>query len=287
MFRRLLREYLSFTTGERRGLLILASMVLAVLLFRMTLPELLRPSHRKAAVRQASPAGRPASSYQKMPPDQIASTVPRQDPVRAYFYFDPNNAGLDTLIGMGLSPGTARTLVRYREQGGRFRKKEDLLKIYGLEEKDYLLLEPWISIQDSTASAAEIFDLNRADTSLLMSVRGIGPVFSRRIIKFRELLGGFHSLDQLHEVYGLSDEQFHALSLSCYADSSRIRMLDLNSADREELEKHPYLDAYQASALLFYRGQTGGFTSLDEIRKNNLLPPGVLIRISPYLKLAR
>ena len=77
-----------------------------------------------------------------------------------------------------------------------------------------------------------------------------------------------------------------ALSVSCYADSSRIRMMDLNTAEREELEKHPYLDAYQVSALLSYRNSMGGFKHLDEIPENRLLPPVVFSRISPYFKVS-
>ncbi len=295
MIKRFLREYLSLSSGERRGFLVLISLVFALLAIRTILPGLLG---------NIGPV--------KDGPDVQFPEYPLEIPLYGkgmlptYFNFDPNTASLDTLQLLGISYGVARTLVNYRESGGKFRSSEDLLKVYGMERKDYLLIKPWVNIPEPAQariygdshpvpeSLRELspdnkgfrrFELNRADTSLLKGVLSIGPVYANRIIKFRELLGGFYSIAQLREVYGLSDEQYSMLCTSCFIDSSLVRVINLNTAGREELLKHPYLDAYQVGALLSYRSLEGSYISLGEIPDNRLLPKEVWRKVSPYLGL--
>jgi competence protein ComEA len=285
MFRRFLREYLSLTNSERRGFLILLILVNSAILLRLLIPVLVSPDNTNTTAQEIS-----------LPVSETHDSI-------RYFEFDPNTASLDSLIILGLSRATARTLINYREHGGRFRKKEDLLKIYGLDEKDFLLLEPYIKIESwqiinskpepearftsepVVHNAIGRFELNGADSSVLVGVYGIGPVYAKRILKFRDLLGGFYSMQQLREVYGLSDEQYEELTRKSFTDSSRIQAINLNSAGWEELEKHPYLNSYQANALLAYRSRIGNFRSLEEITANNLLPEEVYSKISPYLEI--
>jgi DNA uptake protein ComE-like DNA-binding protein len=298
MFKRFFREYLSLSSGERRGFLVLVSIVFILVIIRALLPGILAPSRPYHAVPAMHlPAGEEAehAAMQGEPPD--------------YFQFDPNTAGLDTLLRLGVPDRVARTWINYRKSGGRFRSVKDLRRIYGMDMETYLQIEPWIRLPAAATpgpgpqakeSVPDLsprvslnpavtdhetlpFELNRADTNMLVGVRGIGPVFAARIVKFRELLGGFHSMEQLREVYGLSDYQYRNLYGSCVVDSSLVRVMDLNCAAVEELEGHPYLDEYHARALFSYRSAKGRFDSIGEVLDNRLLPPEVMLKVSPYL----
>src|SRR5690606_9841495 len=128
------------------------------------------------------------------------------------FPFDPNTAPVDDLVKLGIKQGIATRMVRYRESGGRFAVRQDLLKIYGMDSTLYAILYPYIKLPDrapdiitvkGAGEKTERFDLNTADTAQLVRVYGIGPVLSKRIVKFRERLGGFVAPEQVYEVYGL------------------------------------------------------------------------------------
>jgi DNA uptake protein ComE-like DNA-binding protein len=134
---------------------------------------------------------------------------------------------------------------------------------------------------------ADRFELNGADSVQLVSVYGIGPVFARRIIRYRELLGGFYRKEQLLEVYALGRLQYDELCRRIFIDSTRIRKLHLDSLQAWDLSRHPYLDPYQAAALVSYRKARGGFNNPGEIHANRLLPDSVFEKILPYLEAGR
>jgi len=126
-------------------------------------------------------------------------------------------------------------------------------------------------------------DMNRADSADLLPLPGIGPVFSRRIIKYRDLLGGFHSADQLCEVYGLSEETLHQISEYVFIDTSAIKGIAINTATFRELLRHPYLQLEDVKSLVQYRDFKGEIDSFPEFRDNHILPDSTLNRILPYI----
>jgi competence protein ComEA len=160
------------------------------------------------------------------------------------FLFDPNSASYDTLTELGFSEKQARTIISYRNKGGRFHQPSDVKKIYGIDEQTTARLIPYINIEKDTLrlgyfqsgavtdqKKAEKIDLNRADSAALDKLPGLGPVLSSRIIKYRKLLGGFASTEQLREVYGLPEATFILLAGRVFADSSDIAGISINDAD--------------------------------------------------------
>lgn len=128
-------------------------------------------------------------------------------------------------------------------------------------------------------------ELNSADTTELMKVRGIGPAFSKRIIKYRNLLGGYHSVSQLKEVYGLDKEKFeqiHANFIAC--DSNLIRHLNINQASFKELLKHPYISFDFTKFIVNRRGKKA-FTKLSQLKDDYLISDSSFQKLLPYLKL--
>jgi DNA uptake protein ComE-like DNA-binding protein len=128
-----------------------------------------------------------------------------------------------------------------------------------------------------------LINLNKCDTSQLISLPGIGPVLSVRIIKYRNLLGGFATVDQLREVYGLSSETFDLIRGRIYADSAEIVRININEASFKELSRLPYFENYEVTAILKFRELKGRIEGVNELKENKLLPPEKAVKIRPYL----
>ena len=128
-----------------------------------------------------------------------------------------------------------------------------------------------------------IIELNTADSTDLVSVDGIGPVFAKRILAYRERLGGFHSTGQLREVFGIDEERFEKISAFVKTDSTYIRKINVNTAGVSDLKKHPYISPNVAQGLVNYRKQHGTFRNVTDIRSCVLVSADLYRKIAPYL----
>ena len=215
--------------------------------------------------------------------------------------FDPNRVESDSLLKWGIDSYITTNIVKYREAGGRFSQPSDLKKIFGMTDSIWLAINTSIQIptnemeQKSNVTADPIFEpvangnsqrinINNADSVWLQSIYGIGPVLSKRIVKYRNLLGGFYSEEQLHEVYGLSDETVANLRAKLFTISKpELAKIDLNKADLKQLVTHPYFSYHQAQAIIAYRDQHGKFEAIEDIKKIHLIGDSTYLRVYPYL----
>jgi DNA uptake protein ComE-like DNA-binding protein len=129
-----------------------------------------------------------------------------------------------------------------------------------------------------------VIDLNRCDSAMLEKLPGIGPVLSARIIKYRNLLGGYAFVDQLKEVYGLSAETYELIKTRLTADSLMVSKIDINGADFRRLAMMPYLDRYEVNAILKYRELRGRINSINELSDNKLVASEKIPKIRPYME---
>jgi competence ComEA-like helix-hairpin-helix protein len=223
-------------------------------------------------------------------------------PVQKPFYFDPNKSTEDQFIALGFAQRLASRIIRYREKGGKFRIKSDLLKIYGVDTAFYQQIYSFITLPEIfqrppktvkkfTAKATvkpremrPIFDLNKADTSALKAINGIGEKLSLRILKYRDVLGGFVSMDQLKDVYGLDSLVMKRLiEASLIEDGFVPAKLDINHATEKELSAHPYINK-KAKVIVSYRFQHGDFKTVEDIRKVINMDEKNFQRIAAYLE---
>ena len=137
--------------------------------------------------------------------------------------------------------------------------------------------------QSSYRQIKSKIELNTCDSASLESLPGIGPVLSARIIKYRNLLGGFAAVEQLREVYGLPEETFKLISGRVTADSMLIRRINLSTADFKRLIRLPYLDKYDVNSILKYRELNGNIAEIEELIYNKLIAYEKWIKIRPYL----
>ncbi len=127
-------------------------------------------------------------------------------------------------------------------------------------------------------------DINRADSFELQSLKGIGSVIAKRIIKYRDALGGFYDLLQLEEVYGMNSQTFMEINHLIKIDDSIINKIDINAVDDVTLERHPYITKKQASIIVKYRNNHGGFKCLEDFAKVKIFSTSELEKIRHYIK---
>lgn len=277
---RFLNEYFYFNQRERRGIiglyLIIALLVLSNLFISSIIPKEKEAYH---------------NFFQEVA--LIDSIIKKQDSIKniavQYFKFDPNNLDLDGWERLGFSSKKALSILKYRSKGGFFYKKEDLLKMYAISDSIYRRLEPFIQIKTRERPAKKLnilrLELNSSDSSDLIKVKGIGPVFAKRIIKYRDLLGGYHSVSQLKEVYGLDEEKFEQIRgnfIQC--DLNLIRHLYINEASFTELLKHPYI-SFDFTKFIVNRRGIKEFISLNQLKDDYLISDKNFRKLLPYLKL--
>jgi DNA uptake protein ComE-like DNA-binding protein len=128
-----------------------------------------------------------------------------------------------------------------------------------------------------------LINLNSCDTAQLISLPGIGPVLSVRIIKYRNLLGGFASVEQLKEVYGLSPETFELIRERVMADTTLINRININTAAYKELSRLPYFEKYEVTAILKYRELKGRIEGINDLIVNKLITVEKVSKVRPYL----
>lgn len=210
------------------------------------------------------------------------------------FDFDPNKAGLEVFMQLGLSRRTAQTILNYREKGGKFFKKEDFARIYSISDAEFERLAPYIRIAATKPEKSPpewkterkketvIVDVNQAKEEEWTQLRGIGPGYAGRIVRFREKLGGFASIDQIGETYGFPDSVFQKIKPQL-VHSPVYRQLPVNKATEEELALHPYLQKRQARVLTMYRQNHGLFRSIEDLKQIRAIPDSTLQKLIPYI----
>ena len=222
------------------------------------------------------------------------------------FPFDPNTIGEEGWVRLGIHPGTIHTIMNYRNKGGRFRLPEDIRKIWGLRKEEADRLIPFVKIEMPAAavsyyspakteakvlavSAPKLkqivaFDINTAAAETWKSLPGIGDVLANRIVKFRDKIGGFISVDQVKKTYGISDSVFQFMVPFLLMDPSNIPKLNLNSASAYDLKLRVNISYEMAKAIINYRQQKGPYQSVQDLKNIAGIPDSVFQKLILHVK---
>ena len=133
------------------------------------------------------------------------------------------------------------------------------------------------------AAPGTVIELNAADSATLTTLHGIGPSFARRIIGYRNRLGGFYKKEQLKEVFGLDSLTYSGLQSQVKVDASHIRKIPVNKVTFEELSHFPYLNYKQMNAIIQFREQHGDYGSISDMKNIAIMNDEILRKIEPYL----
>lgn len=307
MWKTFIRDYLTFTKGQRKGLFIFMGIILLC-----KIAPLFFPYFDKGNKKQDSFAFKQSVAAFMALQQKEKHRQPRTVQAQTHLFpFDPNKLTIEKWQELGLSKKTATIIQHYRNAGGHFYKKEDLKKIYGLADSTYRKLAPYIRIEQSEKqlfsskkTAHEkgftpnstylpekkpherkrfVLDINTADSASWSRLYGIGPVLSARIVRYRNALGGFFSIAQIAEVYGLPDSTFQRIKKQLNISPVSLKKLNINTASVEMMKSHPYINSRLASAIKAFRDMHGTFDSLPELKALQLVNDQIYRKLVPYL----
>lgn len=295
---KIFNDYFNFTKGERNAFLLLLFLILCALF----VPKLFNTDK---AIRKTdfSYISKLADSLDKMNSfaenrnwKGEAQYEKRNSNLWNPHKFNPNEVDENTLMDMGMQKFIASRIIKYRTKVKPFKIKSDLLKIYGFDSTLFNRLLPYIDLPETyqvhTFAKVEMepienkskkIDLNNCDTNELKSLPGIGSKLSKRIIAYRNSLGGFCKVDQLKNVYGLKPETFEK-NLNAFYIGNLNLTLNINSLTKEELRMHPCFAGKIAEVIHSYRIQHGRFNGIDDLKKTLVIDDKWMVDCECYLK---
>ncbi len=314
-----IRDYLTFTRKERIAILV----ILFIILFVALSPKILTSPSKSlkldadtAWTNAVKKLEQKQPGFHTSPDTQTADEDyayqydrPKENiPIQQYdlFYFDPNTLSSDGWRKLGIKEKNVQTIFNYLSKGGRFYKPEDLKKIYGLRKDDYERIRPYIRINTPNSSknnlASElsltkdrsypernnfynysIIDINTADTTAFIALPGIGSKLASRIVNFRDKLGGFYSVEQVSETFGLPDSTFRKIKQYLEIKYPALKKININTATIDELRAHPYIKWSLANPLIAFRNEHGPFSTIEDIKKIPAVTDELFNKIAPYL----
>lgn len=322
------RNLLSMSPAEARGVIVIFGIIILVIVLMFGADWFFSQKSQNLVISSPKMLDSLTVSLDNRKPtygnqSSYGQKYEKYDGKKAYknFNFDPNTASVEQFESLGLPKFIAERIEKYRSKGGKFRKKEDFAKIYGILPDTYERLEPYItlpsaddeSLRTPQAEATNVeravaatapsedktvenkiaspktntkqpirFDLNTGDTTDFMKIKGIGSGYAKRIIKFRDMLGGFVSAEQIKETYGLPPETIDELLKYGFVKNG-VKKLKVNQMSISEF-RHPYLKYYQAKAIIAYREQHGAFKSSEDLKQIKVLDETTIMKVLPYLE---
>ncbi|MFO7789133.1 MAG: helix-hairpin-helix domain-containing protein [Bacteroidales bacterium] len=367
------KDLMAFSAREKRGISVLVIIVLMLITLRVWEPW----NNKKRDVYDFSEYEAEIDRFEvnlqegddnKMNTSDFNASYEKQSPDfnKKMFSFNPNTVSKDQLLELGFNDKLAKNIINYRNAGGGFYETEDLKKIYGMTEKFYAHVEPYIVIKKDTSKGKnEVFDfnpnsisldslrllgfdddvsdrwikyreasggfddldgikklyginidlleklephmqfpaddhedekpakklspvhINKADADDLVEREAVNRGLAKRIMAYRNLLGGFHDLQQLNEVYGISKTEFDNLKTRVIIDKDNIQTIDLNEVTFKELLRHPYMTKSDVKKIMKYRDFEGKIEGVDELLKNNILTDSTCQKMIPYIHLPK
>lgn len=219
------------------------------------------------------------------------------------FVFDPNTLSAEGWKKLGVKDKTIQTIQNFLQKGYTFKQPADIGKIYGMRPGQVKRLLPYVHIEEKKASnnyvknaaftssaslatekrAASIVEINLADTAAFIMLPGIGSKLSARIVNFRNKLGGFVTVDQVAETYGLPDSTFQKIRNRLRCDQSAIQTININLADANQLKAHPYISWNVATVIVRYREQHGNYDTVSDLLKIEIINQEMFKKMGPYL----
>ncbi len=317
-----IRDYLSFNRKERIAVIVIAGLMVFIILA----PKIISMSLRNDIVKTDTTWFATVRNLEQKSPDSFNKGNQkdydnRNDYAYQYdktkssynenknrsgelFYFDPNILKADGWRKLGLKEKTIQTIQNYLSKGGKFRKPEDLQRVYGLRQNEYERLAPYIKIEDIVArknfesltktnselqptknitSRYSIIDINTADTTAFILLPGIGSKLAGRIVNFRDKLGGFYSVEQVKETFGLPDSTYQKIKQYLKLDNPSVKKININTATIEELKAHPYIKYVLANPIVAYRTEHGFYSKVEDVKKVMVVTEEIYNKIVKYL----
>jgi len=303
------KEFFYFNKGQRIGIIVLILLIVIVQIFTVVLPLFFtsEPNYNQTFIAEVNDFKKSLFSR-----DSLLKLQRQKEYESKYknfsqqfdnkynnsyqlFNFDPNSLDSASFVRLGLKSYTASNILKYRSKGGKFRTALDFSKVYGILPQKFKELEPYIVIKTLEVSKSDsaiqkklikpqiIVELNSADTTMLMQIKGIGRGYAKGIVNYRRVLGGFVAVEQLKEIYGMRAENYQRIAPFVKVNSELIQKIKVNICSVERLNSHPYINFYQAKAVYELRRNKGKLKNINELRTVSEIQEEDIKKIQPYL----
>lgn len=207
--------------------------------------------------------------------------------------FDPNLLTKDEWISFGLSEKQAEVVLKYTKRG--IQSNQELERIKFIPQKVFENIKNFTryskqveeenNVSQPLEKVNKILDLNQVTEEQLTQINGLGPFYSRQILRYRSQLGGFARKEQLKEVWKMTEELYQQVHAQFICDEGSLLKLNINVVSAERLQAHPYLNWNQANSIVKMRQQKGGFKSIEEIKESVIIDQETYEKVRPYLSL--
>jgi DNA uptake protein ComE-like DNA-binding protein len=291
---------------QERGLFLLVIILVVVILLNRYLPHYFASSKGKLHSAKVYVEQIQVKKY-KDKKKEIPKLFKKENPnpiLTFDFEFDPNTVTEEELLGARVPRFLVNNWMKFRIKGGKFYKKEDIKKLYGMTEEAYAQMEIWIEMdsivlvktpitpkikmepaREPEPMPAIMLGINSADSSQLLQLNGIGPFYAAAIVKYRDRLGGYCDINQLMELYKMDSVKLVPILKQVYLYSIELRQIPLNTIGFKELLKHPYMDYETTKFIMNKRNKLGRFAAIYQIKDEKMLSDSLYQKLLPYLKL--
>jgi len=198
---------------------------------------------------------------------------------------------------LGMSVQEIDRLFKFREQNkyvNSTREFQEITKISDSllnEISPYFKFPNWVTNKKRSYIPFEkktekiiVKDINQATQEDLIKVYGIGPAISERILKFKNALGGFVSIEQINHVWGLSPEVIENVNKYFNVQiNPSINKIDINNLTTKELAKFPYFNYSIAKEIVIYRSMNGEIKNINDLSNIKGMPIDKIKIIALYL----
>jgi competence protein ComEA len=299
-------DYFTFTKKERTGTYVLLAIILLLIILPFFFPFFISPKKYDHKEFASSIAGLSEKENDSSTLDHSSDRPEKNyvDYTKAnLFYFDPNTLSAEGWKKLGLRDKTIHTIQNYLSKGGKFYKPEDIAKIWGFQKEESDKLIPYVKIEAVAEKPSsknfynndngytpykkesnQLVDINSADTAAFIALPGIASKLANRIVEFRNKLGGFYSVDQVGETFGLRDSVFQLIKPRLIISNVSLTQININIATIDEMKVHPYIHYMIANAIVQYRAQHGAFANVADIKKIVVITTDEYVKMAPYLK---
>ena len=302
-------KYFNFTKKERAGTYTLLIIILLLILIPFFFPFFIpqeKYDHKDLVASIAKLTTKEKDSSTDDPaPDHISEKIYTGYAKPILFYFDPNTLSAEGWKKLGVKDKTIQTIQNYLSKGGKFYTPEDISKIWGLHKDEVDKLTPYVKIETTAnkkyskednnvngytpykKESKEPIDINTADTAAFIALPGIASKLANRIVEFRNKLGGFYSVEQVGETFGLRDSVFQLIKPRLIIGTPTLIQFDINTATVDQMKVHPYIHYAIANAIVQYRMQHGNYLTVADIKKIVLITNDAYTKMAPYLKVSK
>lgn len=301
-----LRAFFSLNKSEQRGIIVLVFIILLIAVVNLFLPYLVSSDSESDLLKYKAEIEVFLNEQQilidSVNIEHLQNSGEIDEAIALQkikpFYFNPNKLPVEAWKKMGFTDQQISTIKKYEAKGGKFKRKEDLKKIYSISDVEYMIIEPYINIPSVYKSntgrvikkktvvrktAYKNININSADSTQLINSLGLSPWLAKRTISYRKILGGYINKEQLKEVYGFNDNLYNSVEKYIDIDTTTIVKIDINSVDFKVLLKHPYFDYNTTKSLINTRTKIGSFSSVNQMKLIDGINDSIFNKIKYYV----